>query len=350
MSPNSTTPTASNKGKAMVDPYKLVRDPMVRMFIDKSGPGVFVPFEILEMTGDPATAMVFSQMIYWSKKMGWGWFYKTDADWCDELKISRKILRRVIHGNRPVADGKLTLQDLGIEVKKHMANGKPTNHYRVNLYTLQSSLSAWYAANKPPVPDGDNEPESIVPDGDNGKYPTGTMESTQRVQLITGDYAVDYQESVAPDEPTRQPAKTPTHQQMLVGALFEAFGISNPTGPDRGKAGKVAKELEAVGIAADDVPDLVAFVRRQAAGQWTVTMNSLISNGRVSAYLEAKARTEQTVTMVTDDEWDPAAQLPDESELEAGRLRVEANKLMAQGIVPNPNWRDRLPDYMRGDN
>jgi hypothetical protein len=53
--------------------------------------------------------------------------------------------------------------------------------------------------------------------------------------------------------------------------------------------------------------------------------------------------------MVTDDEWDPAAQLPDESELEAGRLRVEANKLMAQGIVPNPNWRDRLPDYMRGD-
>ena len=85
-----------------------------------------------------------------------------------------------------------------------------------------------------------------------------------------------------------------------------------------------------MGVAAEDVNDLVAFVRKQAAGQWTVSMMSLISNGRVSAYLQAKVRTEQAVTMVSDDDWNPESELLSAEEAEAARIRAEAHRKLAR--------------------
>ena len=320
--------------------YQPSNNPHVLQVISSGhGPGTFVPFELIAITGDAATAILFSQMLYWAGKMHGQQFYKSVADWHAEIKLSERVIRRIIRGDKRSENGKPTIQDLGVEVEVHRANGAPTYHYRINYRKLGEYLHSYYSQS----PDDD-----LYTNGTNPHTPMVQGDLNQWYKSITEDYTEDYTTHAAPDKPSRaSDEKQPTQQQMLVGALFDAFDITAPTGPDRTKAGKVAKELAAVGVAAEDVPDLVAFVRRQAAGQWTVTMMSLIGNGRVSQYLQAKERTEQAVTMVTEDDWNPAAHIGTPEEVEAGRLRVEGSKLLAQGILPNPNWRDRLPDYMR---
>ena len=62
-------------------------------------------------------------------------------------------------------------------------------------------------------------------------------------------------------------------------------------------------------MAAEDFGALVQFVRNQAAGRWTVTMTSLTTNGRVSAFLAARNKSVrpsgddgiERVTMITYD-------------------------------------------------
>lgn len=305
--------------------------------------GVFVPFLLIDLLQDYASAILLAQIIWHSGNKGNGWFYKSSSDWYDELSMSEDIVRRCLYGDKR-SPKRIALTSIGVKVKIKRANGAPTRHFMIDSDEMESALNRLIEQREAEgvnvhKPDKSQYRNLTNPSNDTGQIPESLTESSK-----------DYKESAAPDKPSRVPdEKQPTQQQMLVGALFDAFGITAPTGPDKSKVGKVAKELAAVGIAAEDVPDLVAFVRRQAAGQWTVTMMSLIGNGRVSQYLQAKERTEQAVTMVADDDWDPAAHIGTPEEVEAGRLRAEAARLMAQGIVPDPNWRDRLPDYMRDD-
>lgn len=315
-----------------------------------SGRGVLVHRALLLILGSDA-AIIMSQILYWSETKNGGWFYKSDTEWQHELGMSRHVIRRCVHGSKD-APNKIALIDFGVDVDVRKANNVPTTYYRVNKAKLERSLASYHDLF---VKHGFIQPADPVKESTQSIVGNPDNACTESTQSIVGNPDNPLTKSTAknttdaaPGKPPRVPdEKQPTQQQMLVGALFDAFDITAPTGPDRTKAGKVAKELAAVGIAAEDVPDLVAFVRRQAAGQWTVTMMSLIGNGRVSQYLQAKERTEQAVTMVTEDDWNPAAHIGTPDEIEAGRLRVEGNKLLAQGILPNPNWRDRLPDYMR---
>ncbi len=246
------------------------------------GPGVFVPFEILQLTGDPATAIILSQMLYWFSKMGRE-FYKSDASWCEELHLSRNVVRRVIHGDKRSENGNPSLKDFGIEVTVKRANGAPTSHYRINYDRLEAYLNERFSS----------DPLSAMQTNDcmqcrqsiTEEYTETTLYKSTDAQSAptAGTQAAD----AAPraDKPEIDTSdEKPNHKQMTA-AVLEAFEVIAPTGADYGKAGKVAKELRNAGLALSDVPALVQFVRVQAAGKWKVTMTSIITNGRVSEYI-----------------------------------------------------------------
>ncbi|WP_096224869.1 DnaD domain protein [Geobacillus sp. FJAT-46040] len=79
----------------------------------------------VDMLGDLESALFLSQVIYWTDKSTRkdGFFYKTDDEWSQELRISKYAIRKA----------RKKLEDLGIlETKVKKANGNPTVHYRLN--------------------------------------------------------------------------------------------------------------------------------------------------------------------------------------------------------------------------
>ena len=94
---------------------------------------ITVPRVYLEMLGDFNTAAFLNQLIFWSDKTKRrdGFFYKTYAEWEDELFLSEYQVRR----------SSKNLRDLGlIETKVKRANGSPTVHYKVNMDELSVSI------------------------------------------------------------------------------------------------------------------------------------------------------------------------------------------------------------------
>ncbi len=93
-----------------------------------------IPRPFIDWTGDHITAMLLSQIIYWSPRTNDpdGWFYKTAREWREELAISDFQLKR--------ATDKLI--SLGvIEMKLKKVAGAPTGHYRVDQTALVSWIS-----------------------------------------------------------------------------------------------------------------------------------------------------------------------------------------------------------------
>lgn len=81
---------------------------------------------------DIKTALFFSQVVYWSDKgkRSDGWFYKTDKEWKEEIRLSEYECKK--------ARDKLV--SLGVLlVSKKKANGVPTMHYKVEW----DNLSKW---------------------------------------------------------------------------------------------------------------------------------------------------------------------------------------------------------------
>ena len=261
--------------------YQPNNDPNVLRIIGSGhGPGTFVPFELIGITGDASTAILFSQILYWASKMAGREFYKSVTDWHQETRLSERIIRRIINGDKRSENGKPSIRDLGVEVEVKRANGAPTYHYRVNYRKLAAYLQEHCTPN--------TETDAPYTNGTNPHVPMVQNDYDQWYKSITVDYAEDKTTHTAPDKPSRADGKKPTHQQMIAQAVVDAIGISNPTRSEWSRAAKVGKELEEAGVAAEDFGALVQFVRNQAAGKWTVTMTSLTTNGRVSAYLAAR--------------------------------------------------------------
>ncbi len=84
-----------------------------RMFIDLVG-------------GDIITALFLSQCIYWSSKKDDGWFYKSSAEWREELSLSYYQIKRSSKALSRV-----------LQTKVHKANGTPTVHYKVDFEVLK---------------------------------------------------------------------------------------------------------------------------------------------------------------------------------------------------------------------
>ena len=80
-----------------------------------------IPRLFIDYTGDVNTALLLSQVIYWSDKNPTSqWFYKSYEDWQRELGLTEYQTRRSIN----------ILKRIGIiETQVRKANGNPTLHY-----------------------------------------------------------------------------------------------------------------------------------------------------------------------------------------------------------------------------
>ncbi len=84
---------------------------------------VTVPRALITLVGDIKTALLLSQVIWWSQKKESvdGWFYKTADDWFEEIALTRHEV------DRSTAE----LESLEvIETKVQQVNGIPKKHYR----------------------------------------------------------------------------------------------------------------------------------------------------------------------------------------------------------------------------
>jgi hypothetical protein len=83
-----------------------------------------IPRVFIKFTGDTNSALMLSQILYWSERTDNpdGWFYKSVREWEDETCLSRYQQQRAL----------AVLKPLGVEVKKKRAKGAPTLHYRIN--------------------------------------------------------------------------------------------------------------------------------------------------------------------------------------------------------------------------
>ncbi|MGG3233226.1 DnaD domain protein [Priestia flexa] len=79
----------------------------------------------VDFTGDLESGLFLSQVIYWADraKRTDGFFYKTDDEWNDEIKLTKYGVRK----------SRKKLEELGIlETKVKKANGNPTVHYKLD--------------------------------------------------------------------------------------------------------------------------------------------------------------------------------------------------------------------------
>lgn len=92
-----------------------------------------VPRLFIDLTGDLTLAAMLSQLIYWSDRSVRrdGMVYKSSTDWRNEIGASRYSVNKF--NALPY-----------IETKKLMANGHPTNHYKVLFDVLVDHLESLF--------------------------------------------------------------------------------------------------------------------------------------------------------------------------------------------------------------
>jgi DnaD/phage-associated family protein len=87
----------------------------------------------VEFTGTLERAMLLDQLLYWTPRsvMG-GWIAKTDADFQNELCLTR-------YSVRTAREGLVEMKVIETDVRKF--NGSPTQHYKVNMLELAEQWS-----------------------------------------------------------------------------------------------------------------------------------------------------------------------------------------------------------------
>lgn len=121
-----------------------MRDEILSLIKEISGQHnmLVVPRLLIDITLDIKSALLLSQLIYWSDRAGDrnGWIYKSHKDWQTELGLNRYFLDKA----------RDRLIQLGlIEVKIKKANGSPTMHFRVKADALGKTLNSLLEATEP---------------------------------------------------------------------------------------------------------------------------------------------------------------------------------------------------------
>lgn len=97
---------------------------------------IVYPTVLVEILDDHHAAALMMQILYWGDRTTdpQGWFYKSYAEWQQELGLSEYQVRRCLDGDPRTKSERLTLRDLGVETKLKKAGnfGSPTMHYRVD--------------------------------------------------------------------------------------------------------------------------------------------------------------------------------------------------------------------------
>lgn len=121
-----------------------MRDEILSLIKEISGQQsmLVLPRLLIDITLDIKSALLLSQLIYWSDRTtdGNGWIYKSHKDWQTELGLNRYFLDKA----------RDRLIQLGlIEVKIKKANGSPTMHFRVKADALGKTLNSLLRAAEP---------------------------------------------------------------------------------------------------------------------------------------------------------------------------------------------------------
>jgi len=90
-----------------------------------------IPRQFVDYMGNLDGALFLSQVLYWSDRGRDGWFYKTYAEWQEEICLSEYEVKKAVK----------KLVDLGVlETQVRKANGNPTVHYRLDFDVFSESF------------------------------------------------------------------------------------------------------------------------------------------------------------------------------------------------------------------
>jgi hypothetical protein len=122
----------SARTKPNVETSEQPYPPIVHTLLAMSGQDeiVIVRRSFVHLTGSLESGMMLNQLLYWQGRgaRADGLLWKSDADWMEELCLSR-------HG---VRNARARLERLGlIQTRVMRANGSPTTHYKCDLKRLE---------------------------------------------------------------------------------------------------------------------------------------------------------------------------------------------------------------------
>ena len=99
-----------------------------------------IPRPFVDFMGNLDGALFLSQVLYWSDRGRDGWFYKTYAEWQEEICLSEYEVKKAVK----------KLVDLGVlETQVRKANGNPTVHYHLDFDAFSESFLNFLQKRKP---------------------------------------------------------------------------------------------------------------------------------------------------------------------------------------------------------
>lgn len=167
-----------------------------------------IPATFVKFLGDHASALLVSQLLYWTDRSKDGWVYKRYTDWQDELGLSKKQVMRI----------KNSLEKKGfIETKLCKVGDAPILHYKLT----ETFADALYSHLQQETETLESAVHRIVPKGNNGLCPKGTISySKDYLHEITNKQQRKFDE-IPESERTRQ-----DYMNKVASYFHERYGDS----------------------------------------------------------------------------------------------------------------------------
>lgn len=152
---------------------------------------ITVPRIFIDIAGDLNTAVLLSQIVYWSDKSKRedGWFYKSYPEWEDEIGLTQFQVKR--------SSDKLGKMGL-LEVRLKRANKAPTLHYKLDFLLLTNLIIKKL-----------NNQESEVSDYKETQQ-SDYKETSQTLTETTPYITTEISREAAPASSDFSPSKSPT--------------------------------------------------------------------------------------------------------------------------------------------
>lgn len=175
------------EGKAMANVKRQALLSTLREFGGQAN-CIVVPRAFVKFTGSLESAMLFSQLLYWSEKNGSNRVYNTDAEFQEELSLSRRAVRQA----------KSDLERKGlIKTEVHRANGSPTTHYYLQEDEIEKQWSDWIVPNGTmESPKWDNPKSQVKQSLTETSTETSTNRAAKTAAPSIQGGSVDYEEKL----------------------------------------------------------------------------------------------------------------------------------------------------------
>lgn len=248
-----------------------------------AGPAVGVYPAFRKVLGLNATAAQFlSQAVYWTERTADGWFYKTNAEWLDELGLTVE----------EVNGARRKLKALGLLSEKRKGI-PPKLHYRIDTDLLLSLLSG----EKPAINSGKTpELKAVKPSQRTPENPGDITEITKDYCKETLSQGADEQASTEGEGESQEPEDTPIPDQpKAIPASGDLVTVTLDWRPDmsrlkaRAFAAGVPMDLftgEAIGLFAVH-HEAGGLAKTQ--GQWEAALVSWVNRDRQRAARATRA-------------------------------------------------------------